>query len=229
MAEMIKLEWEKNNIKKYMRNAAVMSGAIIVLLFAAIGQQMRTGGKIDLRNEHVFCVSVELFTNMPYIIFASVMMASFIISEYKNKTIFIMFSYPIKRQKILLAQMLSVWTFNAAALIITKLLAYGIFSFVSRFIDVDMREISFSRFSFYFQIIISSIMMISICFIALLIGIKMKSSKATIVSSVILVCLTQGNIGAYTLADNFVFYIILFILSIISVFLTIYNIDKVDI
>lgn len=227
MAEMIKLEWKKNNIKKYMRNAAVMSGAIIVLLFAAIGQ-MRTGGKIDLRNEHVFCVSVELFTNMSYIIFASVMMASFIISEYNNKTIFIMFSYPIKRKKILLAQMLSVWTFNVAALIITKLLAYVVFSFVNRFIDVDMRGISFSRFSFYFQIIVSSIMMISICFIALLIGVKMKSSKATIVSSVILVCLTQGNIGAYTLVDNFAFYIILFIISIISVFLTIYNIDKVD-
>ena len=72
-------------------------------------------------------------------------------------------------------------------------------------------------------------MMISICFIALLVGVKMKSSKATIVSSVILVCLTQGNIGAYTLVDNLAFYIILFILSIISVFLTIYNIEKVDI
>lgn len=125
--------------------------------------------------------------------------------------------------------MLSVWTFNIAALIITKLLAYGIFSFVSRFIDVDMRGVNFSEFSFYSQIIISSIMMISICFIALLVGVKMKSSKATIVSSVILVCLTQGNIGAYTLVDNLAFYIILFILSIISVFLTIYNIEKVDI
>lgn len=228
MVEMIKLEWEKNNLIKYMRNATVMSGVIIVLLLITAGQ-MGTEGKIDLNNEHVLYISIELFTNMSYVIFASIMMASFIISGYKNKTIYIMFSYPIKRQKILLAQMLSVWTFNVAALVITKLLACGIFSFVSRFIDVDMRGINFSEFSFYSQIIISSIMMISICFIALLVGVKMKSSKATIVSSVILVCLTQGNIGAYTLVDNLAFYIILFILSIISVFLTIYNIDKVDI
>ncbi len=228
MVEIIKLEWKKNNIIKYMRNAAIMSGAIIVLLLVVIGE-MGTGGKIDLNNKHVLYVSIELSTNMSYIIFASVMMASFIISGYKNKTIYIMLSYPIKRQKILLAQMLSVWTFNIAALIITKLLAYGIFSFVSRFIDVDMRGVNFSEFSFYSQIIISSIMMISICFIALLVGVKMKSSKATIVSSVILVCLTQGNIGAYTLVDNLAFYIILFILSIISVFLTTYNIEKVDI
>lgn len=228
MIEMIKLEWRKNNIKKYIRNAAVTSGAIIVLLLVTIWQ-MGTEGKIDLNNEHVLYISVELLTNMSYVIFASVMMASYIISGYNNKTVYIMFSYPIKRQKILLAQMLSVWTFNVAALIITKLLAYEIFCFISRFIDVDMRGINFSQFSFYFQIIISSIMMISICFIALLVGVKMKSSKATIVSSVILVCLTQGDIGAYTLVNNLAFYVILFILSIISVFLTINNIDKVDI
>lgn len=228
MVEMIKLEWKKNNIIKYMRNAAVTSGAIIVLLLVVIGE-MGTGGKIYLNNKHALYVSIELFTNMSYVIFASVMMASFVISGYKNKTIYIMFSYPIKRQKILLAQMLSVWIFNVAALIITKLLVCGIFSFVSRFIDVDMRGINFVEFSFYSKIIISSIMMISICFIALLVGVKLKSSKATIVSSFILVCLTQGNIGAYTLVDNLAFYIILFILSIISAFLTIYNIDKVDI
>lgn len=183
----------------------------------------------ELYNKGDLCISIELFTHMSYIVFASIMLASFIVSSYKNKTIYLMFSYPIKRQKILLAQMLSVWTFNVAALIITKLLIYGIFSFISLFVDIDMRGINLSEFSFYFQIIISSIMMISICFIALLVGIRMKSSKATIVSSVILVCLTQGNIGAYTLVNNFIFYIILFILSIISIFLIIYRIDKVDI
>ncbi len=33
--------------------------------------------------------------------------ASFIVSAYKNKTMNLMFSYPIKRQKILAAQMLA--------------------------------------------------------------------------------------------------------------------------
>ena len=228
MIKMIKLEWKKNHIGKYMRNACIMTGILLILLLFMVGE-MKMEDSAELYNKSILCVSIELFANMSYIVFASTMLASFIVSGYKNKTIYLMFSYPIKRQKKLLAQMLSVWTFNIAALIITKLLAYGIFSFVSRFIDVDMRGVNFSEFSFYSQIIISSIMMISICFIALLVGVKMKSSKATIVSSVILVCLTQGNIGAYTLVDNLAFYIILFILSIISVFLTIYNIEKVDI
>lgn len=228
MIKMVKLEWKKNHIGKYICSATIMTGILLLLLLSTIGE-MKMDKSAELYNKSNLCISIELFTHMSYIVFASIMLASFIVSSYKNKTIYLMFSYPIKRQKILLAQMLSVWIFNVVALIITKLLIYGIFSFVSWFVDIDMRGINFNELSFYFQIIISSIMMISICFIALLVGIKMKSSKATIVSSVILVCLTQGNIGAYTLVDNLVFYIILFILSIISIFLIIYRIDEVDI
>lgn len=229
MVKMIKLEWEKNNIKKYIRNAVIMSGVIIILLlFAAIGE-MRTECKIDVYNKRILYVGIESLANMSYIVFASVMMVSFIIKEYNSKTVYIMFSYPIKRQKILLAQMLSVWIFNVVALIITKLLAYGIFCFASGFIDIDMRGIKFGAFSFYIQIITSSIMMISLCFIALVIGVKMKSSEATVVSSAILACLTQTNVVSYMMEDNISFCIIAFVLSIVSAIFTIYNVDKTDI
>lgn len=229
MIKMIKLEWKKNNMDKCARSALVMTGILLILFLVMIAKMKREGVTTQLYNKSILCISIELFANMSYIVFTGIMLASFIVSGYKNKTIYLTFSYPIKRQKILLAQILSVWTFNLVALIITKFLAYGILCFVGRSIDVDVREIDFSRFSFYLQVVISSIIMISICFIALLVGVKMKSSKITIVSSVILACFTQVNTGAYTLADNLAFYVILLTISIISLFLTIYNIDKIDI
>ncbi len=48
--------------------------------------------------------SIELFTSMSFLIFTSVMLSSFIVSAYKNKTMNLMFSYPIRRQKILVSQ-----------------------------------------------------------------------------------------------------------------------------
>ena len=67
----------------------------------------------------VISAPIELFTSMAFLIYTSVMLASFIVSAYKNKTMNLMFSYPIKRQKILASQMIAVWTFNFAALILT--------------------------------------------------------------------------------------------------------------
>ena len=42
-------------------------------------------------------VNVELITGIAYMIFATVMHSSFTISSYKNHTMNLMFSYPIKK------------------------------------------------------------------------------------------------------------------------------------
>lgn len=204
-----------------------MTGVLLLLLFSTAGE-MTIQDSMEL-NKNMLSVSIELFTHMAYIIFAGTMLATFIVSGYKNKTLNLMFSYPIKRKKILAAQMLSVWIFNTVALITTKLISYGVFVVARNYMEIDMRGIQFNSVGFYLEIIISSVIIISICFIALLIGVYMKSSKATIITSVILVCLTQGNIGAFTLMDNLYFYLILVGLTIASVILLFYNVETKDI
>ncbi|NBI87003.1 response regulator [Lachnospiraceae bacterium] len=53
--------------------------------------------------------------------------------------------------------------------------------------------------------------------------------KAAIITSVILVCVTQGNIGTYTLIGNIPFYVVLFVLAVLSVYLSIHNIETKDV
>ena len=57
---------------------------------------------------------------------------------------------------------------------------------------------------------------------------KMRSSKAVIVTSVLVVCLTQGQIGAATLADNLYFFIFLLVLAAVAVYLSIYHVETKD-
>lgn len=228
MIKLIKLEWEKNNITKYIRNAAIMTG-ILLLLFLPLVREVKATNIIESYHNSLINICIELLSNMSYMIFTSVMLASFIISSYKNKTIYIMLSYPIKRRKLIVAQILSVWTFNIICLIITKLLSYAMISLISHALHINSSFIYWNKTSFYLQIMISSIIMISICFVTLLIGIITKSVKATIISSVILVCFTQGNIGQYTLMGNIKFYFALLVLSILSVCLTIYEFERKDI
>ena len=57
----------------------------------------------------------------------------------------------------------------------------------------------------------------------------MKSSKAAIVASVIIVCFTQGGIGSATLANNMTFYAILFVAAIVSVYLSVRRVETRDV
>ena len=53
-------------------------------------------------------------------------------------------------------------------------------------------------------------------------------SKATIVSSFLLIFLTQANVGDFSLADNAILPVVLMVLSLIFAFLSIYNVETKD-
>ena len=228
MLKLIRLEWKKNNIVKYVRNAFVMT-MILLLLILAVAGELETNETVLAYGGSMLKSGVELFTNMSFIVFTSAMLAAFIVNSYKNKTINLMFSYPISRKKILLSQMLSVWIFNFTALVLSKILLYAVLVMTKEYMLITAADIALGSGMFYMEIFVNSAVMVSISFIALLIGLRMKSSKATIIAGVIIVCLTQGNIGAYTLIDNIPFHATLLMLSALSVFLTLYKLEMRDV
>ena len=89
-------------------------------------------------------------------------------------------------------------------------------------------DYNMSSLGFYVQLIVKSISIVTMSFIALFIGLAMKSSKATIISSFLLIILTQANIGDLTMANNAVFPLILTIISLIFAFLSVAGVEKKD-
>lgn len=232
MLKLIKLEWKKNNIGKYILGAVILVVCLSLFVFALAfwGIAEDPDGTLDAaKGMQIISGPIELFTSMSFLIFACVMLASFIVSAYKNKTMNLMFSYPVNRRKILSSQMLSVWIFNVIALILTKLLIYtcvniGAQSMQSSFIiDFDMGSLSF-----YTQLLIKSAVIVSMSFIALFIGITMKSSKATVVASFLLIFLTQANIGDFSFAGNRMLPVILTTVSFVFAALSVWNAEKKD-
>lgn len=230
--KLIKLEWKKNNIGKYIRNAVILSLLLGVFIFslAFLGIANDPDGTLDAApGADMISAPIELFTNIAYLIFTGVMLSAFIVSAYKNKTMNLMFSYPIKRQKILVSQMMAVWIFNFIFLILTKMCIYACVFIGLRFmqssfgIDFDM-----TNPSFYMQIIVRSFAVVSMSFIALFVGMAMKSSKATIVTSFLLIFLTQANVGDFTMAGNSIFSMILTIISFCFAFFSICNVKVKD-
>jgi len=219
MLKLIKLEWKKNYIGKYIRNAFILFPVLCLLTFLVANDA--DTGEISL--------FIETLSSISYLVFTSVMLASFVVSAYKNKTMNLMFSYPIKRQKILISQMLAVWIFNFTALVLTKLLLYGIVFVCSQFINLPC-SIDYDMISvgFYIQLIIKAIVTVTMSFISLFIGMSKKSSKATITSSFVLIILTQANLGDFYMAENIILPVILMFVSLLFAFLSIHKAETQD-
>ena len=232
MLKLIKLEWKKNNIGMCIKGAIIMAFLLGLFVFALAfwGIANDPDGTLDAaQGKDVISAPVELFTSMAFLIYTSVMLASFIVSAYKNKTMNLMFTYPIKRQKILASQMIAVWSFNFIALILTKLAIYLCVFMGSKFLQSSfVIDFSIGSLSFYVQLILKSVVIISMSFIALFVGMALKSSKATIITSFLLIFLTQANVGDFTMANNAVFPVILTIISFGFVVLSIYNVESKD-
>ena len=87
----------------------------------------------------------------------------------------------------------------------------------------------FTDAAFYANTLLNSAAMVGIAYVVLPIGLKLKSSKATLVAAFIVIMLTQGNIGSYTLFNNLLLYAALLICAAVCVFLCIFRVETEDV
>lgn len=229
MIKLIKLEWKKYNNGKGLITAALIMSAILALFIVGTAGELHSAETMEIYGKSMIDAAVDIFTHISYIIFTGVMLAIFLVGAYEKRTINLMFSYPIKRRKIMLSKVLAVWIFNYIALVISKLLLYAVLLTTKSFTHLSAADIPMGSLTFWLNLFLSSAAMVSIAFIALPIGLKFRSSKAAIVAAVIIACLTQGNIGSFTLADSVPFYGFLFMLAAVSVVLTVYDVETKDV
>ena len=235
MGKLIKLEWEKYEIGKYIRNAAILIVLLVIfnyaMTFLGIANDPDTGVPDMAISNMGVSTNVELLTDITFLIFAAAMHATFIIGAYKNKTMNLMFLYPLNRKKIMAAKMLAVCIFCFAGIVIAKLACYGVSNLgfmmgqkASFPMDYNMLSVSF-----YIQLLIRSAATISISLLALLIGMIAKSSKVTVISSFLMINLMQGNVGGATLKDNLAVPIVLLAISVLAAILMVQRVEKKDV
>lgn len=232
MWKLIRLEWKKNNTRKYMIYQAIVIAVLGILLFSMcyyIPMEAETEMTDTVEEIGSMAMQIDLLTNLSFLIFTSVMLSSFIIQGYKNKTQSLMFSYPISRKKIIISQMMAVWIFCGAALLLGKLIIYLLLALTSVTMDGYPLGYDITSVSFHIQIILKTVLTVTLAFIPLYIGKRMKSSKAAVISSFLLFSVMDGTIGDLTLRENTILPVLLFGVSLICGYLTVRNVEKEDV
>ena len=79
MLKLVRLEWKKNNIGKYIKGVIIMAALLGLFVFALafLGIANDPDGTLDAApGTDVISAPIELFTSMAFLIYTSVMLAS---------------------------------------------------------------------------------------------------------------------------------------------------------
>jgi len=175
----------------------------------------------------------DLLVRASYIIFAGVLVAKVIISEFQNGTIRNLFVYPISRKQLLTSKLVLVFVFTFIWYLISIAVILICMVILNQFIRIVPDALSISLILKSVPSILTGAFFTSgIGLISLFFGLKRKSQIATIVSSVCIASLLTQNFGGNAGDSLFSIVAIPIVLCMLGIAVAVYsfrNINKVDI
>jgi len=228
MFKLIKLEIKKFKID--LLKGTIIANIIILMFVVTAAFLSKASKEISFTDYNSMFLGISTYVRPVFIIYSAVLISKLIIGEYKNKTINIMFMYPIKRKKIMISKFLIVLIFCFTTLLLSTI-----------FLDLSMYCInSFSHFfndtltmtqivSNLTNIIVYSIAFAFISLIPVYVGLKRKSASATIVTAIILSSALSSGSNGYSLSSIIIIPTILAIIGVVIAYISIKDIEKVDV
>ncbi|NFD30559.1 bacitracin ABC transporter permease [Clostridium botulinum] len=195
MKDLIKLELERFSLKPHLLGV-ILANIIILALsvsvsstFATTSMQSIPSGLPPLQLSTVAIAKLLIKTTL--IVWQSVLIATIIVEEYQSKTIMLLYTYPINRKKMIAAKITLV-----CGIMLIFYLSSEVFQHIA--IYIFSRYISFITYQLD-NILIQLVIIVSAILLGLVplyIGMIRKSTIATIVSSLIIVCITSNSQGS---------------------------------
>ncbi|MBM7713514.1 ABC-type transport system involved in multi-copper enzyme maturation permease subunit [Bacillus thermophilus] len=233
MLDLIKLEWRKHRMARYFTNFfSCVIGIYGFVAFISLASKNDVDGAMGSFQE--FMSLIQIFSNITFIILGSVILSRLIISEFRTKTMQVLFTYPIKRQKILFAKLMLAYLFTTGCLFVGIWLMQIITYFLQPSLGLFEGTVTpQGLWATLPNTVTNAFMMGAISLIPLFFGMRKKSTATTITSAVIIAFLmnsTVSNGGAsFSLANVVIIPIILALCGIGIAYLSFRNIDVKDV
>lgn len=226
MTRLIRLEFKKMSLWKYL--AAVLVAIIVFPFLVTAPMMMLEENEVLFRTAGEFLIAGSAFIRLFTTILIGVLIAYIIVKEYENGTILNLFLYPISKKKIIVSKIILITVVGLILSLITQLGVVTICTLLSNHFQLFSETIGFEMLS---EVMVKSIVLligsVAISMIALFFGLRTKSSIVTIVTSVIIGMLINGNLGtSTTLSSNLVIMMGLSLVGCGIVFFSIMNVDK---
>lgn len=187
MEHLMKLELKKIHFKNYILLSALMIALSMFFVFVSLNdtsEHVRTF-------ENTFR-TVEMIFAFAFIILFSVLNSALVISEYNNRTILLMFTYPVDKKKVIAAKILIISLFISVSMIVGYILCSFFIVGIDRRFDLLEGEFSASVLKGWtLRAIVTIIVFCCLGFWTLAAGMIRKSVVVTVVSSIVFIFLRQ--------------------------------------
>lgn len=176
----------------------------------------------------------NIFIRITFIIFASVILSRLVIDEYKNKTIQLLFMYPLQRKMLMRAKLAIVFSFCFVSTIIATFIISLLIFCMNPIMGILETPVTMGEIiAIVPATFISAFMISGISLIPLFFGMRKKSTPTTITSAVIIGMMVNGNVGPgngqVSMYDFIAIPIVLCLLGIFISYLSFRKIDKIDV
>ena len=222
MIQLMKLELKKLKLSTYVK------GMLICFLMAAcfIGLFL---GILNIESEAVndfggfteFILLPDVIIRAIFIIYSSICLNRMVIDEYRNKTILLMFTYPINRKKLFLAKLLMIFLGTTISIFVSTVLLTGFATVILRVMNI-YPDATMANYVNNLQL---TVLGAFTCGFASLIpfyfGMRKKSMPSTIVSGIILAVLLSQTGGGISFQFDMIRLLVMMGLAIMFVISTI--------
>lgn len=225
----MKLEMRKFHIKSYIR-AGCIANVIILALICMISFNSEIKEEIAFTSYSVAFSTIDTLIRATYIVFAAVLIARLVIDEFRNRSITVLFMYPINRKVLMAAKLLVVVLFTLIGHLIASIFVGIGFYILNIWVPIIDDSITWSIVSR--SMLMSMMSAVATSFLALIplyFGMRKHSIAATIVSSLIVVAVVCQSVDGFSLYSIIAIPIGLALSGAAIAYLSIRNIERTDV
>ena len=228
MLHLMKLELKKFKLGWYVKRAIIANIVILALMiFVSIIAQVE--GDAEIRNPETILLMASAIVRATFIIFGSVLIARLIIGEYKNKTILLMFSYPINRKKMMASKLAITAIVTFITVIVSNILVVGIFFGIDSYFSILPNSFTVDQLMQEGIKLVPLAIATGMSLIPLYFGMRKRSVPTTIVSSLIVVSIAMNSNPSFSTATFLPLQLALAAIGVVIAYYGIKNIEKEDI
>lgn len=228
MLHLMKLELKKFKLGWYVKRAIIANIVILALMiFVSIIAQVE--GDAEIRNPETILLMASAIVRATFIIFGSVLIARLIIGEYKDKTILLMFSYPINRKKMMASKLAITAIVTFITVIVSNILVVGIFFGIDSYFSILPNSFTVDQLMQEgIKLVPLAIATAGMSLIPLYFGMRKRSVPTTIVSSLIVVSIAMNNNPSFSTATFLPLQLALAAIGVVIAYYGIKNIERED-